>query len=46
VRQDTLLWAQLHEGMLTTGRMKYALGFHEQRAAKVLHMNKQQVRQW
>lgn len=36
VRQDTPLWRELHEGVLTTSRMKYALGFAEPRAARLL----------
>lgn len=34
VRQDDPLWSQLHEGVLTTGRVRGALGLYERSAAK------------
>ncbi|KAL4438693.1 hypothetical protein ABPG77_006297 [Micractinium sp. CCAP 211/92] len=34
VRQDDPLWSLLHEGVLTTGRVRAALGLYERTAAK------------
>ena len=36
VRQDDPLWADLHQGVLTTGLLNSALGFYEPAAAKRL----------
>jgi hypothetical protein len=44
VRQDSPLWATLHDGMLTTGRLKQALGMHEPKAAAQLGIHRGSVR--
>ena len=36
VRQDSRLWDDLHQGVLTTGKLNASLGFYESRAAKRL----------
>jgi len=36
VRQDSQLWVDLHQGMLTTGKLNSCLGFYEPKAAKRL----------
>ncbi|WIA21502.1 hypothetical protein OEZ85_000706 [Tetradesmus obliquus] len=36
VRQESQLWRELHDGMLTTGRLKQALGMHEPKAAQLV----------
>ena len=36
VRQDSQLWSDLHQGMLTTGKLNSCLGFYEPMAAKRL----------
>ncbi|KAL0048902.1 hypothetical protein WJX82_001954 [Trebouxia sp. C0006] len=36
VRQESQLWTELHQGLLTTGRLNAALGFYEPAAAKRL----------
>eukprot|EP00891_Asterochloris_glomerata_P001895 jgi/Astpho2/1895/Aster-00415 len=44
VRQDTVLWGQLHQGVLTTGQLNAALGFYEPEAAHVLGIPGNRVR--
>lgn len=36
IRQDTSLWDDLHQGVLTTGRLNASLGFYEAKASKRL----------
>ena len=36
VRQESQLWTELHQGLLTTGKLNAALGFYEPAAAKRL----------
>ena len=43
VRQDSQLWTQLHQGLLTTGRLNAALGFYEPAAAKRLNIPRDRV---
>ena len=44
VRQDTVLWGQLHQGVLTTGQLNAALGFYEPEAARILGIPGNRVR--
>ncbi len=44
VRQHTALWQDLHRGLVTTGRLKQALGMHEEQAAKIVGFSKAMVR--
>lgn len=43
VRQESQLWTQLHQGLLTTGRLNAALGFYEPAAAKCLGIPRDRV---
>ena len=43
VRQESQLWAQLHQGLLTTGKLNAALGFYEPAAAKRLNIPRDRV---
>jgi len=43
VRQESQLWTELHQGLLTTGRLNAALGFYEPAAAKRLGIPKDRV---
>jgi hypothetical protein len=36
IRQDSQLWSDLHQGILTTGKLNSCLGFYEPKAAKRL----------
>lgn len=36
IRQDSQLWDDLHQGVLTTGKLNACLGFYEPMAAKRL----------
>ena len=36
IRQDSELWNDLHQGILTTGKLNSCLGFYEPKAAKRL----------
>ena len=36
IRQDTKLWDDLHQGVLTTCRLNASLGFYEAKASKRL----------
>lgn len=40
IRQDSQLWDDLHEGVLTTGKLNACLGFYEPMAAKRLGIGK------
>lgn len=46
MRQDSALWGDLHDGMLTTGRLKQALGMHEPKAAGVIGIHPGSVSCW
>lgn len=43
MRQESQLWTQLHQGLLTTGRLNAALGFYEPAAAKRLSIPRDRV---
>lgn len=43
VRQESQLWSQLHQGLLTTGKLNAALGFYEPAAAKRLGIPRDRV---
>ncbi|KAA6424952.1 MAG: hypothetical protein FRX49_05126 [Trebouxia sp. A1-2] len=43
VRQESQLWTELHQGLLTTGRLNAALGFYEPAAAKRLGIPRDRV---
>ena len=43
VRQESQLWTQLHQGLLTTGRLNAALGFYEPVAARRLGIPRDRV---
>lgn len=43
VRQESQLWTQLHQGLLTTGKLNAALGFYEPAAAKRLGIPRDRV---
>ena len=40
IRQDSQLWDDLHQGVLTTGKLNACLGFYEPQAAKRLGIGK------
>ena len=44
MRQDSVLWGQLHQGVLTTGQLNAALGFYEPEAARTLGIPGNRVR--
>lgn len=43
VRQESQLWTDLHQGLLTTGKLNAALGFYEPAAAKRLGIPRDRV---
>lgn len=40
IRQDSQLWDDLHQGVLTTGKLNACLGFYEPQAARRLGIGK------